>query len=281
MFKRTFSIFFLTYTFLAPAMAVTEFNPGTVVDPINQSGQFTVMIPQVHSSGAPAVAQAGTELFKIKGTPVIISTVASNVSWWALTTGTGYLLIAHFDPNISFATGLSGGLGYGTGQEIGTITNTLFCPTIARASQLALLATFLGASLYSSNALISDAFMAATQALGLQTALALSSQLFSVSKTQTSNEKVNFGILNNIKIALGSGLSDILHIHAVVAFVNLLGNVSTATLIHILLYEQAYRLAMAGSHAAQQLFPPQDTQEKEVEKQKSGSKKEHPIVTIM
>jgi hypothetical protein len=280
MFKRAFSIFFLTYTFLTPAMAVTEFNPGTVVDPINQSGQFTVSIPQVNTSGIPVAAQAGTELFKTKGTPVIISTVASNVPWWALTTGTGYLLIAHFDPTIPFATALSGGLGYGAGQEIGTITNAM-SPTIARASQLALLATFLGTSLYSGNALISDAFMAATQALGLQTALALSAHYFSGSKTSAATQNENSGILNNIKIALGSGLGDVLHVHAVAAFLNLLGNVSTATLMHILLYEQAYRLAMAGSHAAQQLFSTQNTPQKEVEKQKPVSKKERPIVTIM
>jgi hypothetical protein len=279
MFKRTFSLIFLAYTFLAPAMTVTEFNPGTVIDPINQAGQFTVSVPQVNASGIPAATQAGTDLFKTKGTPVIISTIAGNVPWWALTTGTGYLLISHFDPTIPFAAALGGGLGYGAGQEIGSAANA-FSPTIARASQLALLATFLGTSLYSSNALISNAFMAATQALGLQTALSLSAQYFAASKTSAPTEK-NSGILNNIKVALGSGLGDVLHVHAVVAFVNLLGNISTASLMHILLYEQAYRLAVAGSQAAQQLFPTSNAPQKEVAKPLPTSKKERPIVTLM
>jgi len=263
-------------------MAVPEFNAGTVVDPINQVGQFTVTLPSTNTtaSGLPQIAQAGTDIFKTKGVPVIISTVASNAPWWALTTGTGYLLISHFDPIIPFAAALSGGAGYAAGQEIGTTTSTL-----GKASQLALLATFLGASLYSSNTLISNAFMAATQALGLQTALSLSSQFFSKSETsqQTSQEKSS--ILNNIKVALNSGLGDVLHIHAVVAFVSLCNNVSNATLMHILLYEQAYRLAMAGSRAAQQLFSelsaPKTHKQIETQKQKNSGKKELPIVTIM
>ena len=50
MFKKAFSLFFLTYSFLAPAMAVTDFNPGTVIDPINQAGQFTVSLPDTHQN---------------------------------------------------------------------------------------------------------------------------------------------------------------------------------------------------------------------------------------
>lgn len=287
MFKRAFSLFFLTYTFLTPAMAVQELKPGTVVDPIRQVGQYTVSLPHANvSSGLPAITQAGTDIFKTTGTPVIISTVASKVPWWALTTGTGYLLISHFDPTIPFAAALGGGLGYAAGQEVGAATNTFFSPTLGKVSQLALLATFLGTAYYSSNALISDAFMAATQALGLQTALSFSSQLFSKSQTPQKNPQEQTGILNSIKVALNSGLGDALHIHAVVAFTNLLGNVSTATLMHILLYEQAYRLAMAGSQAAQQLFSGSqktttaEQQEAETE-QKPVVKKEYPIVTIM
>lgn len=282
MLKRVFSIFFLTYTFLAPAMAVPEFNAGTVVDPINQVGQFTVTLPSTNTtaSGLPQIAQAGTDIFKTKGVPVIISTVASNAPWWALTTGTGYLLISHFDPTIPFAAALSGGAGYAAGQEIGTATTTL-----GKASQLALLATFLGASLYSSNTLVSNAFMAATQALGLQTALSLSSQFFSKSTTSPQISQEKSGVLNNIKVALNSGLADVLHIHAIVAFVSLFNNINTATLMHILLYEQAYRLAMAGSHAAQQLFSESSlattTEQTETQQQKPVTKKKLSIVTIM
>lgn len=279
MLKKTLSLIFLTYTFLTPAMAVQELAPGTVVNPINQVGQFTVTVAKTNASGVPAIAQASADIFKTKGTPVIISTAASKAPWWALTTGTGYLLISQFDPSLPFAAALAGGAGYALGQEIGAASATL-----SKSSQLALLATFLGTAYLSSNALISDAFMAATQALGLQTALSFSSQLFSGSKTEQPQSKENSGILNNIKIALSSGLADALHIHAVVAFVNLLGTASTTTLMHILLYEQAYRLALAGSQAAQQLFsniPRVYDQQDRASEQTPPAKKEHPIVTIM
>ncbi len=276
MFKKIFGLFFLSYTLLAPAMAVQELSPGTVVNPLNQVGQFTVTIPQASSSGVPALAQASADIFKTKGTPVIVSTVAGNAPWWALTTGTGYLLISQFDPSIPFSTALAGGAGYALGQEIGAATSTL-----PKASQLALLAAFLGTAYMSSNALLSDAFMAATQALGLQTALALSSQFISSKPTtpQTSTQKT--GILNNIKVALNSGLGDALHVHAVVAFMNVLGSMNSASLIHILLYEQAYRLALAGSQAAQQLFSSNKIIDENKSVPKSSAKKEHPIVTIM
>lgn len=279
MLKKILGLIFLSYSFLMPAMAVQELTPGTAINPINQVGQFTVSVPQANASGVPAVVHASADAFKAKGTPVIISTVASNAPWWALATGTGYLLIAQFDPSIPFASALAGGAGYALGQEVGTASATL-----SKASQLALLATFLGTAYLNSNTLISDAFMAATQALGLQTALSFSSQLFSGSKTQPSESKDNSGILNNIKIALNSGLADALHIHAVVAFVNLLGTASTATLMHILLYEQAYRLALAGSQAAQQLFlnvPRVGNQQERASEQTPRAKKQHPIVTIM
>lgn len=278
MFKRTFSLFFLTYSFLAPAMAVTEFNAGTVIDPINQIGQYTVSLPDVTSqpSGAPIIADSTANLFSTKGIPVIISTVASNTPWWALTTGTGYLLISQFDPSAAYVPAITGGLGYATGQEIGS--QGLMSSTLGKVSQLALLATFLGGSYYTSNPLYSEAFLAAAQALGLQTALAFSAQMAGPQEKKSCQP--SNGILNNLKVALSSGLADVLHVHAISAFVSMLGACDTVTLMRILLYEQAYRLALSGSAVAKKLFTQPNTSEKEnVEKQ--PYKKEYPIVTIM
>lgn len=271
MFKRIFGLFFLTYTFLAPAMA-TELTSGTVVDPINQVGQFTVSLPQPNiSSGIPALAQASADIFTQKGIPVVISTVAGNAPWWALTTGTGYLLISQFDPSIAYTTAIGSGLGYAAGQQMGT--------TLGKTSQLALLATLLGGSMFVSNPLYSHAFIAAAQALGLQTALAFMSQFQSAAQEKKSCTP-NSGIMNNIKVALNSGLGDVLHVHAVAAFVNMLGACDTATIMHILLYEQAYRLAQSGSSIAKKLFTSSVQTETEKSETPTG-KKEHPIVTIM
>lgn len=282
MFKKAFSIFFLTYTFLAPAMAVQEFKPGTVVDPINQAGQYTISVPDAinsQASGMPAIADAGASLFSTKGIPVVISTVAGNAPWWALTTGTGYLIISQFDPTASYASAITAGLGYAAGQEIGTATQGYMASTLGKASQLALLATLLGGSMVINNPLYSEAFMAAAQALGLQTAFLMISQI----APQSSSEKScapNSDIMNNIKVALNSGLADVLHVHAVSAFVSMLGMCDKVTLIRILLYEQAYRLAQSGSAVAKKLFTP-STETKAENEQSQPHKKERPIVTLM
>lgn len=281
MFKRAFGLFFLTYSFLAPAMAVPELKPGTVIDPINQIGQYTVSLPEQvggQPSALPAIAQSGANLFGTKGIPVIISTVAGNVPWWALTTGTGYLIISQFDPSASYASAITAGLGYAAGQELGSATQGFTRTLWGKASQLALLATLIGSSLISNNPLYSEAFMAAAQALGLQTALSMLSSSTPAS-SNTNSCAPSSGMMNNIRVALNSGLADVLHVHALSAFVSMLGACDKITLIRILLYEQAYRFAQSGSAAAKKLFTQTDS-ETSNEKIES-SKKEHPIVTIM
>ncbi len=277
MFKKAFSLFFLTYSLLAPAMAVTDFTPGTVIDPINQSGQFTVSLPdavKTNTSGIPAVAQSGANLFTTKGIPVIISTVAGKVPWWALTTGTGYLLISQLDPS-AYASAITSGIGYAAGQELGNATQGLGASALGKASQLALLATLLSGSMLAANPLYSEAFMAAAQALGLHTLISICS-----STQEKKSCTPPSGIMNNITIALQSGLADVLHVHAIAAFVNMLGACDSVTLMRILLYEQAYRLALSGSAVAKKLFTQTaDAQTQPVELQ--TRKKEHPIVTIM
>lgn len=280
MFKKAFSLFFLTYSFLAPAMAVTEFNAGTVIDPINQAGQFTVSLPDAvttQTSGLKVIGDAGSTLFTTKGIPVVISTVAGNAPWWALTTGTGYLLISQLDPS-TYVSAISSGVGYAAGQELGT--SGLMGSALGKASQLALLATLASGSMLTENPLYSQAFMAAAQALGLQTALALSSQFMQpVSPEKKSCAQEN-RIMNNIKVALQSGLADVLHVHAIAALVSMLGACDTVTIMRILLYEQAYRLALSGSAVAKKLFT-QPTSNETQKTQTAPRKKERSIVTIM
>lgn len=281
MFKKAFSLFFLTYTFLAPAMAVTEFNAGTVIDPINQAGQFTVSLPDKvtsQTSGLKSIGDIGSNLFTTKGIPVIISTVAGNAPWWALTTGTGYLLISQLDPS-TYVSAISSGVGYAAGQELGSV-GLMGSSSLGKASQLALLATLVSGSMLTENPLYSQAFMAAAQALGLQTALALSSQFMQPASQEKKSCSQQSGIMNNIKVALQSGLADVLHVHAIAAFVSMLGACDTITIMRILLYEQAYRLALSGSAVAKKLFT-QPTTTETPKAETAPVKKERPIVTIM
>ena len=104
------------------------------------------------------------------------------------------------------------------------------------------------------NPLYSEAFMAAAQALGLHTLVTVCSPMMQSSSPEKKSDAPQSGIMNNIKIALQSGLGDVLHIHAIAAFVNMIGACDSVTIIRILLYEQAYRLALSGSAVAKKLF---------------------------
>ncbi len=251
MFKKTFGIFFLTYSLLAPAMAVPGFNPGTVIDHINQAGQFTVTLPDT------AKIASGMPIFTTKGIPVIVSivvgNVSGNISFWALTTGTGYLLLSHYNPAAPYVAAVTGGLGYAAGQEMGNATQGFMQTTWGKASQLALLTTLAGASMLTTNSVYGHAFLAATQALGLHTALTYAQQLLP-SKTNTRPQSQN-GIFASIKNMVSGGVSDALYAHTAAAMAHLAQSCDPSTLLHILLYEQAYRLALAGSSAAKKLFP--------------------------
>ncbi len=223
-------------------------NPGTVIDPLNHSGQFTaIAVPKMPCSQSSSILPL--DLCKMKGVPVIISLAASNIPWWALTTGTGYLLLNQCDAcSPLLASSLVAGGSYALGQQATRCIKNIFKKqTVYCAAQMGLAAACLGLSYYASSPLIDDACIAASQAIGLHTALELSNTLL---PKRSDVDAFEGPTIQNGFIA--GGLES-LQTLAYSSLGCLLSTCNSAELAQILLYEQAYRLAQAGCEAAQQL----------------------------
>jgi hypothetical protein len=161
--------------------------PGTVIDPLKHTGQFTVTMAESSvasiPSGLPLIAQASSHasatLFKNKGMPVIITTVAGMAPWWALTTGTGYLMISQCgisDPTLLVA--MAAGASYAAGEQTNSmVKKCINNPYFQSATQVALCAACVGLSYAGSTPLINTALFATAQAIGLQTMIEASSKL--------------------------------------------------------------------------------------------------------
>ncbi len=237
--------------------------PGTVIDPIQHTGQFTVSMAESSLASMPSgmptitqVSQATADIFKTKGIPVIISTTAGMVPWWALTTGTGYLIVSQCgisDPAI-LAT-IAAGASYAAGEQTSSfmkkcITN----PYLQSATHLAICAACLGLSYTGSSSIINEALFATAQAIGLQTLIETSAKLFAQKQTIENTAPSNswFSLSQETKDGIKEGtintLSTILPVLCVPNFCDSNG------ILRILLYEQAYRLAQCGCFAAQQFI---------------------------
>jgi hypothetical protein len=95
--KRILLILIFIFKFPLFAMAM---EPGTIIDPLNARGQFTVsaLNPDFkNTSNSIKLLDASSDLIAEKGTPVIITMACSKLPWWALATGTGYVLIRQMD----------------------------------------------------------------------------------------------------------------------------------------------------------------------------------------
>lgn len=255
-------VFFALALFAGIPMVAME--PGTVIDPLNYSGQFTVSLPNQASSLSSGTGPLTTsikataqELFKNKGVPVIISTAAGMMPWWALTTGTGYLIISQCnlsDPLL--LTALAAGSSYAVGEQ----TNSVFKKYIANpyfknATQVALCAACLSFSYLGTNPIVNQAFFTIAQTIGWQTILDVSTKIVANTTfhiTGTSSDQSWFslspattaGMIEGATNALSTMLPELC-----------IANCYTAqNTLRILLYEQAYRLAQSGCSAAEQFF---------------------------
>lgn len=237
--------------------------PGTVINPIKHNGQFTVIMAECSLASMPSglpsitqVSQAGSDLFKNKGIPVIITTAAGMVPWWALTTGTGYLIITQCsisDPMI-LAT-LAAGASYAAGEQTNSmIKKCIDNPYFQSATQVALCAACMSLSYAGSNPLINDALFATAQAIGLQTLIETSAKLLSHQNSTPANS-----IPSNSWFSLSRETKEGIFDGTVNALSTILPGLCATNLynpnamLRILLYEQAYRLAQCGCAAAQQL----------------------------
>lgn len=235
--------------------------PGTVIDPLQHTGQFTVSISDNAFASGPSalptvsqITHAGTDLFKTKGIPVIITTAASMVPWWALTTGTGYLLISVC--NISdpaLLTAMAGGASYAAGEKTSSlIKKCISNPYFQSATQVAVCAACLGLSYVGSNALINDAFFASAQAISWQTLMDNSTKLLAPSQSTSNAPSSSTWISRETKEGMIEGTINALS--TMVPGLCAANYCDSNALLRVLLYEQAYRLAHSGCTAAQQFI---------------------------
>lgn len=247
-------IFPLVLLINTPVFAMAPM-PGTVIDPIKHIGQFTVSSADhvLGRSGIPQLADSGSQLFKNKGIPVIISSAASAAPWWALTTGTGYLIVSQCgisDP--ALLTTFASGISYAAGQQSNSLLKRYINnPYVKNIAQIALCASCLGLSYLSSNPIITEGLFASAQAIGLQTLFDSSSQLLAQTNSSAPQNQSPAWLAEtkaNIMNETINTLSTILPSLCVTSTCN------PQVMLHILLYEQTYRLAQCGCTAAQRLL---------------------------
>lgn len=233
--------------------------PGTLIDPLNHPGQYTVCevktaLPAASQSVSQctiSVTDAATDLFKTKGIPVLISSAASAMPWWALTTGTGYLLISQaVIPQEGLVHALVGGASYGFGEKVAQ-HNNLF-------TQLALCAACCAVSCASPAAAVQEACFAIAQSLTIHSVVDATQALWasqnqinsqpvaSIEKAAESNSPFYSRMFNRSLNILKTCMPGIC--------TGIMQTQDPNTLLRILLYEQAYRLAQCGCEAAQRLL---------------------------
>lgn len=246
--------FLLLAIFTLPLRAMA---PGTFIEPLNHSGQFTVIeckdvLPasaQTAHESASALCSATTDLFKTKGIPVLISSAASAMPWWALTTGTGYLLITQaVIPQEGLAHALIGGASYGVGEKIAQ-QSTAF-------TQLALCASCCAVSFASPACAVQEACFAFAQSITLTSVVDATCTLFSNINTPSKSldcapvltsepsffKKIATQSANTLKTIMPGICFGIIQTQDV------------NSMLRILLYEHAYRLAQSGCKSAQEFL---------------------------
>ena len=262
--KSILLITLLGYTI--PFMAMdTQTLAGTVIDPINYTGQFTVSAFEKPNIASFDVIGSTQELAKTKGLPVVVSLGISKIPWWALTTGTGFLLLTQVnitDPIILEAA--LDGIGYATGET--AVKNIAHFTSNKQAASVA--TTALVAALYATAyacpgvACITTIANAAATTAVIQ-ALASSTQSLlgayqgqAPSFAQTTSSSSWLTSINEYyKTAAGMLLGAVGSYALKYQYIKkALEIIDPRVAVKILLYEQAYRLAQAGVRAAQEFF---------------------------
>jgi hypothetical protein len=256
--------FIFSLLFASAPLSAMNLVPGTVIDPLHHTGQFTVSVAQNVTclpSGLPSVlcqvSKASSDIFKNKGVPVLIYTAAGMVPWWALTTGTGYLIISQCgisDPGL--LTSIVSGASYAAGQQSNSVLKKYITnPYVKSFAQVALCASCLGLSYISGNSVTSDALLAVAQAIGLQTIfdncleLLMKIKVTHSYQSQSQKQQAWCALSPALKANLINGTVDALSI--ILPSLCISNECDPNMILRILLYEQAYRLAQYGCAAAQ------------------------------
>ncbi len=233
---------------------------GTVVNPIHQTGQFTLpgLNPGNQTSGlVPAISQVGQTGIEI-AQPTLISFAAGKAPWWALSAGTGYLLLFKCEMcNPALIGACMAGAGFASGnQATQLLKNISSNPTVTTAARVAATAGCIGLSYATNVALAQDAFFAMAQAIGIDGTLELVEKLLTcaqgsnVEPTEKQSTSSSYKAPDWAIKATAQGTE----IGLQTAFVQLLHTYDRITLLRIFLYEQTYRLAQQGYESANQLW---------------------------
>lgn len=226
--------------------------PGTVIDPLNHSGQFTVVEPQnliaantSITQSAKSCAQSSSDLFKTKGLPVLISSAASAMPWWALTTGTGYLLISQSTlPQEGLANALMGGSSYAVGEKFSAHASTFY--------QLALCAACGVLSYAYPASAVQEVCFAVAQSLTCNSVMQAAQAILQNPATQIPQQEINSHQKNDASVFKKS-IDTLKTMMPGICF-GIMQTQDTNTMLRILLYEQAYRLAQSGCTSVQEFL---------------------------
>lgn len=258
-----FNLFLAIFISLGLASSGITMEPqaGIVVNPIYQTGQFTtagISLANQPSGLLPAVTElgkAGSEIAQ----PALISFAAGKAPWWALSTGTGYLLLfkcKNCTPALFSSCAM--GAGFSSGSQITqALKNISSDPKISGVLYAAAAASCIGLSYSTNVALAQDAFFAMAQAIGIEGTLDVINKLMSCIKpTTTSTEKITEEQTSSYKVPtwIAQASAKGAEIGLQTAFVELLNHYDPITLLQAFLYEQTYRLAQKGYASANQLL---------------------------
>lgn len=232
---------------------------GTIITPLHQTGQFTAagINPVNQPSGlVPVVTElgkAGSEIAQ----PTLISFAAGKAPWWALSAGTGYLLLFKCDMcNPAIIGSCAAGAGFASGNQATQLLKNISAnPTVTTAARVMATAGCIGLSYATDITLAQDAFFAMAQAIGIDGTMELVDKLLTCSKgtSVTPTEKQQSTSYKAPEWAVKATAQGA-EIGLQTAFVQLLNNYDPVTLLRIFLYEQTYRLAQQGYYSATQLL---------------------------
>lgn len=241
---------------LAIPMHSMELKPGTVIGPMHQTGQFTAAgINPVHQTSGlvPAITTIGQTGSQI-AQPTLISFAAGKAPWWALSAGTGYLLLFKSDIyNPALLSSCVAGAGFASGSQASQLFKNISSnPTITTAARAAAIAGCVGLSYSTNVTLAQDAFFAMAQAIGIDATLELVDTLLTCAQGSPTEkqQQSSYTVPTWAAQATAQGAE----IGLQTAFIQLLHNYDPVTLLRIFLYEQTYRLAQKGYDSANQLM---------------------------
>ena len=263
MFKKIvlmISLFIAPYTY---SMA-----PGTVIDPMNYSGQCTIsLLPEMNPANNSLItishiSKAGIDIGKTKGIPVLLSFAASAAPWWALTIGSGYLLITSCDITNPLAIqALVAGASYAlAGKATQSMMHLIKNSAVYYGTHASLIAACLGVCYFSGNSFIDTACITAAQSFGVETLSGISAYVQDKAMPKKSTQEQSVLVTQNTGLEIGKELlvctGQSLEGLAYTTLCDMIQSCDSTPILCVLLYEQAYRLAQNGCKEAQQLFTP-------------------------